>query len=138
MGLGIQEILLILVLVLIFFGADKIPQLARSLGKGMSEFRRAQQEFQDELAAAGSESVPAGQTPASAEHDPSEAQRTGREDGEASQVICPGCQGRTVRGSLYCSQCGQRLTPEVICGLCHRRLQLEERFCPNCGQARPG
>lgn len=139
MGLGIQEILLILVLALVFFGVDKIPQLARSLGKGMSEFRKAQQEFKEELAiAAGSESVQPGRTPVPTETDLTDTQpHCGQELGESPLDVCPFCQGQTVRGSLYCSQCGRRMTTEVACGLCHRQLQPLEKFCPNCGQARP-
>lgn len=39
--LGGQEILLILVIVLIFFGGKKIPELMRGLGKGVKEFKDA-------------------------------------------------------------------------------------------------
>lgn len=139
MGLGIQEILLIMVLVLIFFGVDKIPQLARSLGKGMSEFRRAQQDFKEELAiAAGTEPTEAKRTTVSTEAGlaPTEP-RCGHEPGGSPLDVCPYCQGQIARGSLYCSQCGRRMTTEVTCDLCHRQLQSQEKFCPNCGQARP-
>ncbi len=40
MNLGWQEILLILLIVLLLFGARKIPELARSLGKGVREFKK--------------------------------------------------------------------------------------------------
>ncbi|MEO0123942.1 MAG: twin-arginine translocase TatA/TatE family subunit [candidate division WOR-3 bacterium] len=40
MNLGWQEILLILLIVLLLFGARKIPELARSLGKGVKEFKK--------------------------------------------------------------------------------------------------
>jgi len=39
--LGGQEILLVLVIVLIFFGGRKIPELMRGLGKGVKEFKDA-------------------------------------------------------------------------------------------------
>jgi len=48
-NLGTGEILLILVFVLIFFGAKKIPELAKGLGTGIREFRKAAREVQDEL-----------------------------------------------------------------------------------------
>jgi len=48
-GLGAQELLLILLVILLLFGAKKIPEIARGLGKGMSEFKRAMRETQDEL-----------------------------------------------------------------------------------------
>ena len=40
-GLGGGEIFLLLVVILIFFGAKRIPDLARSLGKGIKEFKNA-------------------------------------------------------------------------------------------------
>ena len=46
MNLGAPEILLVMVVILIFFGPKKIPDLARGLGKGLREFRKASQEIQ--------------------------------------------------------------------------------------------
>lgn len=43
------ELLLILALALIVLGPKKLPELARALGKGMAEFRRATDELKDEL-----------------------------------------------------------------------------------------
>jgi len=40
-GLGGNELLIILVIVLVLFGGAKIPQLMRGLGEGMKEFRKA-------------------------------------------------------------------------------------------------
>lgn len=48
-GLGTQEIILILIFVLIFFGAKKIPELAQGLGKGIREFRKAARDVQDDI-----------------------------------------------------------------------------------------
>jgi sec-independent protein translocase protein TatA len=44
-SIGNGELLLILVVALIFFGPRKLPQLARSMGKGLSEFRKASDDF---------------------------------------------------------------------------------------------
>jgi TatA/E family protein of Tat protein translocase len=44
-SVGTSELLLILVVALIVFGPRKLPELSRSLGKGLSEFRRASDEF---------------------------------------------------------------------------------------------
>lgn len=49
MNLGTPEILLILFVILIFFGAKKIPELAKGLGKGLREFRKAARNVQDEI-----------------------------------------------------------------------------------------
>jgi len=43
--LSSTELLFILVIALIFFGPRKLPQLARSIGKGMAEFRKASEDF---------------------------------------------------------------------------------------------
>ncbi|MEI8033143.1 MAG: twin-arginine translocase TatA/TatE family subunit [Chlorobiaceae bacterium] len=48
-GLGGQELLLILFVVLLFFGPQKLPELMRGLGKGMREFKKAQADFEDEI-----------------------------------------------------------------------------------------
>ena len=47
--LGGGEIMLILVVILIFFGANKIPELARGLGKGIREFKDASSEIRSEI-----------------------------------------------------------------------------------------
>ena len=41
MGLGAQEIILILLIVLLLFGGRKIPELMKGLGKGVKEFKDA-------------------------------------------------------------------------------------------------
>lgn len=123
LGLGVPELLLILVVVLIFFGADKIPQLAKSLGKGMSEFRKAQQDLRDEFTQEESKSTATtgngGTTPT------------------PYLAICPACQGKTSRDSVFCSQCGHRMPAPPICTNCQRTYLPDEKFCPGCGQSRP-
>ncbi len=49
MGLGMGEVILILAIVLIMFGAKKLPELAKGLGKGIKEFKRASSDIQDEM-----------------------------------------------------------------------------------------
>ena len=46
---GMPELLIIFVLVFVLFGAKRIPEIARGLGRSMNEFRKAKDEFQDEL-----------------------------------------------------------------------------------------
>src|SRR5574337_830673 len=50
-GLGFPEILLIFVIALIVFGPKKLPELGKSIGRAMAEFKKAQQEFQDSVRA---------------------------------------------------------------------------------------
>ena len=53
--LGGWEIVLILAVVLILFGAKKLPELARGLGQGIKEFKKATREVTDEIQHAGEE-----------------------------------------------------------------------------------
>lgn len=48
-GLGGQEMLIIFLIVLLLFGAKKLPQLARGIGKSMGEFKRARDDFEREI-----------------------------------------------------------------------------------------
>ncbi|PLX30463.1 MAG: twin-arginine translocase TatA/TatE family subunit [Ignavibacteria bacterium] len=48
-NIGGWEILIIIFLILIFFGAKKIPDLAQGLGKGIKEFRKAAKDIQDDI-----------------------------------------------------------------------------------------
>jgi len=47
-SLGMGEIILILLIILIFFGARKIPELAQGLGKGLREFKKAAKDIQED------------------------------------------------------------------------------------------
>jgi len=48
-SIGPNELLLILILVFILFGASKLPELARSLGRAKAEFKKAEREAELEL-----------------------------------------------------------------------------------------
>ena len=48
-NLGGGEIVLILAVVLLLFGAKKLPELARGLGQGIKEFKKSSREIQDEI-----------------------------------------------------------------------------------------
>jgi len=43
-GVGSEELLVILIIVLLLFGAKKVPELARSLGRSVGEFKKGTQE----------------------------------------------------------------------------------------------
>lgn len=49
-GIGMPELIVILVIALIVIGPQKLPEIARSLGKGLAEFKRASDDFQRNLA----------------------------------------------------------------------------------------
>ena len=48
-SIGPNELMLILIIAFLLFGASKLPQLARSMGKSMGEFKKAQREAEIEL-----------------------------------------------------------------------------------------
>ena len=45
-GIGMPEMIIILVIALIVIGPHKLPELAKSLGKGLAEFKKASEDFQ--------------------------------------------------------------------------------------------
>ena len=47
-GLGVQEIMLILLIAVFFFGGEKIPDIAKGLGKGLREFKHAMEQADEE------------------------------------------------------------------------------------------
>jgi sec-independent protein translocase protein TatA len=47
--IGFQELVIILIIVLVLFGAKRIPEVGRSLGKGIREFKKATREITADL-----------------------------------------------------------------------------------------
>jgi sec-independent protein translocase protein TatA len=60
MGIGFPELIVIFVVVLILFGPQKIPEIARAIGKGMAEFKKIADGsvFDDHLKDSGKEEAP--------------------------------------------------------------------------------
>jgi sec-independent protein translocase protein TatA len=54
-NLGTGEIILIVLAILILFGAKKIPELAQGIGKGMKEFKRALKDVEEDIKDSGKE-----------------------------------------------------------------------------------
>ncbi len=69
-GIGMPELLVILVVALLVLGPKKLPEIARSLGRGMAEFRRASNEFTRTLSASLDEPPPAAPKPSAVETKP--------------------------------------------------------------------
>jgi sec-independent protein translocase protein TatA len=95
-NMGMTELLVILALALIVIGPRKLPELARALGKGLAEFKRATRDLHDTLdhspsyaddtenGAAKAETRPAGETVSDSPDeviDDSDNQADGRTDG---------------------------------------------------------
>jgi len=53
--IGGQEGIIILIIILLLFGAKKLPELARGVGKSMGEFKKAREDFEREITTAESE-----------------------------------------------------------------------------------
>lgn len=63
-GIGMSELLVILIVALIIFGPTRLPELARSLGKAMAEFRRASTDLRSSFEEAAREPSPKPTPPA--------------------------------------------------------------------------
>ena len=61
-GIGPWEIALILIAILLLFGGKKLPELARGMGQGMREFKKAARGVKDELENAANAVDEAGET----------------------------------------------------------------------------
>lgn len=48
-GIGTTEVIIIAIFVLVFFGAKRIPELAKGLGQGLKEFRQASKDIKKEI-----------------------------------------------------------------------------------------
>jgi sec-independent protein translocase protein TatA len=92
-GLGYQELLLILVIVLVLFGGSKLPDLAKSLGKSMKEFKKG--------IAAEPEEDSRSSTPARSATVTSTAPRT-----------CSSCQSPMDVAWAHCRRCGTIRAPD--------------------------
>ena len=127
-GLGIQELFLILLIILIFFGAEKIPQLAKSLGKGIVEFKKAQQNTVDDVS-----DKPANQAPCPCECSDEKSVIKKTPVGLSSRT-CPACLGKVHNDAKFCSKCGRPMNIKILCQYCQEQVQPEDQFCPSCGQ----
>ena len=99
--IGLPELLIILTLALIIFGPRKLPELGRSLGKSLGEFKRASNELrntldeeirvEEEQRTARAAAAPSAPAPAPApfvdEYDPATADHLGDEAREEDQTV---------------------------------------------------
>jgi sec-independent protein translocase protein TatA len=58
MNLGTPEIILILVVILLLFGAKRIPEMMKAMGQGVKEFKKAAKEVTDDVSTSASTPAP--------------------------------------------------------------------------------
>ena len=88
-GLGYQELLLILVIVLVMFGGSKLPGLAKSLGSSLTEFKKG--------IAGGTEEDSTSSSP--------------RPSGDTGSKACAACNTVLDPGWTHCPRCGTAVAP---------------------------
>jgi sec-independent protein translocase protein TatA len=78
-GIGMPELIIIMVIALIVIGPQKLPDLARSLGKGLAEFKRAAEDFKQNVAEEAKQ----------AEEKDAQAKQVAAKDAEPEKVDVP-------------------------------------------------
>ena len=93
-GMGAQELMVILVIVLVLFGGSKLPDLAKSLGKSMKEFKKGiASEPEEEQAAKPGPAASASPAPVSVSV-------------SVSGKVCGSCRGALEAAWTHCPSCG--------------------------------
>jgi sec-independent protein translocase protein TatA len=83
MNLAGPDLIVILLIILVLFGAKKLPELARGMGQAVKEFQKAKDEFNDELHKAGKSEV------AKADVEPAQSTVARTENQTASNEVRP-------------------------------------------------
>ncbi len=126
---GVPELLIILVVVLVVFGASRLADIGGSMGKAIKEFRREVRDGED--------------APASP---PTNGSRTAAPVPEqpviAGTATCGSCGTVNPRGAKFCAECGTSLTAAApatpttpICSKCGAENTVGAKFCAECGTA---
>jgi len=84
-GVGIWEMVLIFLVVLLLFGAKRLPEIGASLGKGIREFKGSVREIEDEIKSAERQALAPGERPRS--------ESSSARDGENAAPPNPGISG---------------------------------------------
>ena len=91
-GLGSQELLVILVIVLVLFGANRLPQLARSLGSSLKEFKKGIDDGQAKESSVSPPSANGGASP-------------------PGERTCGQCKSALASDWTHCPRCGTAVSP---------------------------
>ncbi len=108
MPFGIQpiHIIIILIVALLIFGPSRLPELGRSLGKGLNEFRRGTREmtqgFTEEISKSDGGSTPPAQPALSGQSSTAASENP-------SGNFCTQCGTANPVGARFCNKCGAQL-----------------------------
>jgi len=95
MNLAGPDLIIILLIILVLFGAKKLPELARGMGQAVKEFQKAKDEFNDELHKAGQADAKTTTPAQSLPQNPPTPTASGTRP-DPSQTIPPGDQTKPV------------------------------------------
>jgi sec-independent protein translocase protein TatA len=102
-GLGPMELVIILLVLVMLFGATRLADIGGSLGKGIREFRKNVQEDDDDK-----DDIEA----TTASHPVASTTTNGSDTVQA--VKCPSCGSLNPVGARHCNQCGTALTTAPV------------------------
>lgn len=103
-GLGPFELILILVVIVIFFGVGRLPEVGNAIGRGIREFRKATTEPEEEPPQITEvQSAAGGEASAAAEPQPS----------PAAALPCQKCGATNAADAKFCKECGASLRAPV-------------------------
>jgi sec-independent protein translocase protein TatA len=143
--IGLQELVLIFVIALLVFGPKNLPQLGRSLGRAMREFKRASDEFRSTIETnleinepypsptPAPNPVPVETTPASADSAVSTAAPLTHDEGLAAEG-----EAAADIGEPYIAQRGAKLFHSRTCAWAKRITEPERVYFKRVAEARDG
>jgi sec-independent protein translocase protein TatA len=141
--IGLQELVLIFVIALLVFGPKNLPQLGRSLGRAMREFRRASDEFRStiETNLQMNEPDPLPPPPATAETALAPSSPLAQAEALPEAVLDPQAPREPVAtesppGEPYLAQRGSKIFHGRDCGWVRRILEPERVYFKRVGEAR--
>ncbi len=103
--LGPMELIIILVIALMVFGAGKLPEVGSALGKGIKEFKKATNDEPPREISASTATPAASVSPASP---------VAAAPGGAAGAFCAKCGTQSNSDSLFCAKCGASLPTAAV------------------------
>lgn len=130
-GISFEELILLLVLALILFGPERLPEMAQKLAQWVGKLKEASSDLTQQYQQFLNPPLP----PLAASRRPIE------------EFTCPHCSHTMEQRFTFCPHCGQRHEEEMpleeehedqwyVCPKCDRDLAPEFLFCPACGAER--